>query len=47
LLLDPAVFGPPKPAKPSKSNGDEAAAAAFTLWFVGDVTLITGALEGA
>lgn len=47
LLLVVEAFGPPKPASPSKSNGDEAAAAAFTLWFVGEVTLIAVVADGA
>lgn len=38
---------PPKPARPSKSNGEEAAAAACILGPVGDVTLRPGAFVGA
>lgn len=38
---------PPKPARPSKSKGEEAAAAACTLGPVGDVTLKPGAFVGA
>lgn len=47
MVVDGIAVGPPKPARPSKSNGEEAAAAACILAPVGEVTLIAGAVVGA